>query len=511
MLLFLLKANIALTLFYLAYHFGLRRLTFYTLNRIFLLMGIVVAAVCPFIDPDTLFRQHQSLQGVAYVIDLNALNQRPATPFINILLFNIFWAGVVLMSIRLLFQLISLWRLHRATRKGTINEQQVRISEKSLQPFSFLRFIYINPSLHTPAELSSIMQHEQVHVKQWHTVDVLLGELNKIFYWFNPGAWLMSIAIRENLEFITDRYMLRQGTDVKAYQYSLIKVSGVPYATAIANNFNFSHLKQRIMMMNKKQSSKYNLVRYFVLGAIVLIVLVSLNYSRAASTEAKKALVIVSENKDTTIKVPIRVVYRTVNAADTILPARSVDTVLATVSVDTVPPPPPPPSPKEPKIVPDPAPAPAPAPAPVIVPDRAGKPVPPPPPPPPQLPPPPPPGVPGKAVTTIVTDQRGSGSKTTTFTTSTDVKTENDNITTTTTGIRVRTAQFTGSPITVSFRTLTDSCKPIIVVNGKVTTSVGLSGLKPDTIKSVTVLKGESAIKLYGSGAVNGVVEVTTK
>lgn len=289
MLIYLLKANIALVLFYLAYHFGLRRLTFYTLNRFFLLGGIICAAVCPFIDPSLFIQQHQPLNVVAesYIPDLAAFQARQSVPFINVLVEYIFWTGVVVMSIRLVIQLLSLWRLHRHT-KATFSQddQQLRIMEKQVNPFSFLRNIYINPSLHSPEEFISIIRHEQVHVQQWHTLDVLMGELNKIFYWFNPGAWLMSVAIRENLEFITDRSILRQGMDAKAYQYSLIKVSGIPYATAIANNFNFSHLKQRIMMMNKKRSSRYQLLRYVVLGAMMGIAVLSLNFTKAiANTE----------------------------------------------------------------------------------------------------------------------------------------------------------------------------------------------------------------------------------
>ncbi|WP_343690186.1 M56 family metallopeptidase [Chitinophaga sp.] len=335
MLLFLLKANIALTLFYLAYRFGLRRLTFYTLNRAFLLLAIICAAVCPFINPEMIFRHNRPFTGAAmgYVIHFNDLRQ-PATPWINVVLIYIFWTGVIVMAIRLLLQLSSLWVLHRKTSADKLFDQEIRVTDQSLQPFSFLNNIYINPGMHSPAELSAIMQHEQVHVKQWHTLDVLLGEVNKIFYWFNPGAWLISIAIRENLEFITDRYMLRQGTDIKAYQYSLLKVSGIPYATAIANNFNFSHLKQRIMMMNKKRSSKYNLVRYFVLGSIMIITLVSLNYTRAAITiTVKKAL-----------------------RADTSVTPPSADPLYKVVpDGKETPPPPPPPVPDEPlvKAVPD--------------------------------------------------------------------------------------------------------------------------------------------------------------
>src|SRR5687768_3834516 len=107
MLIYLLKANIALTLFYLAYRFGLRRLTFYTLNRFFLLAGIVFSALCPFIDASILFRQHEPLNNAVgtYVPDLAALNARPATPLINVVLLYVFWTGVIVMAIRFMIQL----------------------------------------------------------------------------------------------------------------------------------------------------------------------------------------------------------------------------------------------------------------------------------------------------------------------------------------------------------------------------------------------------------------------
>lgn len=284
LLIYLLKANIALTLFFLAYRWGLRRLTFYVLNRFFLLTGIVCSSVFPLVNVNDLLQRHQEIgEVVAYVPDLSALQAQPDPGFtVWHLLVYIFWAGVAVMTIRFIVQLFALWRIHRKSQPGTLQQHPVKLLGSRINPFSFFRHIYINPSLHQPSELDAILRHELVHVKEWHTVDVLTAELNNIFYWFNPGAWLMKTAIRENLEFITDRRMLQQGADPKAYQYNLIKVSGIPYATAIANNFNFSHLKNRIKMMNQKRSAKYNLLRYLVLGCVVVIALLSLNFSRAA-------------------------------------------------------------------------------------------------------------------------------------------------------------------------------------------------------------------------------------
>jgi TonB-dependent SusC/RagA subfamily outer membrane receptor len=285
MLIYLLKANIALTMFFLAYRFGLRRLTFYTLNRIFLLTGIAFSSLYPFISIDTFMNKHEVIAGkvMTYVPDFTAWQAAAPAFTIRTALVYIFWAGVSVMAIRFCIQLFSLWKIHRKSQPGKLHDIAVQLLQQPVNPFSFFRHIYINPSLHQPEDLPAILHHEKVHVRQWHTADALLGEINHIFYWFNPGAWLMKTAIRENLEFITDRYLLQQGVDKTSYQYNLIKVSGIPYATAIANNFNFSHLKKRIIMMNSKRSSRYQLLRYGVLGILVGALVLSLNYTKAST------------------------------------------------------------------------------------------------------------------------------------------------------------------------------------------------------------------------------------
>jgi hypothetical protein len=119
-------------------------------------------------------------------------------------------------------------------------------------------------------------------VTEWHTLDILLAEISVIFYWFNPGVWLMKKAVRENIEFITDRKILQKGMDSKAYQYSLLNVSVAATASAgITNHFNFSTLKKRIKMMNTKRSSNVTLTRYAFLLPTVLICLFVFSVSKA--------------------------------------------------------------------------------------------------------------------------------------------------------------------------------------------------------------------------------------
>jgi TonB-dependent SusC/RagA subfamily outer membrane receptor len=449
LLIYLLKANIALTLFYLAYRLGLRRLTFYVLNRFFLLTGIVCASVFPLIDVNALLQRHQQIVTVVeYVPDLSALQaQAPAGITIWHLLVYIFWTGVTVMGIRFLMQLLSLWRIHHKAHTIVIQQQPVKMLDRPLNPFSFFRNIYINPSLHPATELDAILQHEQVHVKEWHTIDVLVAELNNIFYWFNPGAWLMRTAIRENLEFITDRRMLQQGVDPKAYQYNLVKVSGIPYATAIANNFNFSHLKNRIKMMNRKRSAKYNILRYLVLGSVVVIALLSLNFSRAAFNH--KHLTLVTDTVPAPPVAPVEPVAHIMPPTPT-APIAPPTPVAAVSPVGGVTPPTPPPAPVA-------TPQPVSAPTPV----------------------PPPPPLPKHVPRAIPAPQPLP---------------EIDTV-----------------PPAVDVLVSPNNFKGLVFVDGVKSPGGIPASLKPDDIVTMNVLKGESALATYGEAGSNGVILITTK
>lgn len=280
LIVYLLKVNAALCLFYLAYRFALRPLTFYYLNRFFLVFGIVFSTLYPLVDVSALFASHTVIRQrlITFVPDwhavLPAVQHQVATVDYWGVPIMLFWLGVILMAFRLAVQFMSLYRIHQRSVKDNHLGESFRSVKSDVNPFSFWQDIYLNPDKHTDAELRSIIQHEQVHVKQWHTLDVILAELSVVFYWFNPGVWFMKQAVKENLEFITDREILRSGVDEKAYQYSLVRVSALKPGAAIVNNFNFLTIKKRIMMMNKKRSSRANLTRYVVLPLIMLLTLV---------------------------------------------------------------------------------------------------------------------------------------------------------------------------------------------------------------------------------------------
>jgi Ca-activated chloride channel family protein len=53
--------------------------------------------------------------------------------------------------------------------------------------------------------------------------------------------------------------------------------------------------------------------------------------------------------------------------------------------------------------------------------------------------------------------------------------------------------------------------KPLIVIDGVITTDLDMHKISPDNIQSMNVLKGEKATTKYAEKGANGVIEITTK
>lgn len=270
----LLKINLVLILFSASYYLLLRRLTFYSLNRIFLIFGITFSSAYPFINLTHLFANQSPVPAFIPLFNQNVKQfiQQDSVSMFWQLITLLFYAGVLLMALRLLIQFISLRRMHQKSVPSRLQNFAVRILNEEVSPFSFWQTIYINPALHQAQDLKNILEHEKVHVEEWHTLDIILAEICVVFYWFNPGVWLMKRAVRENIEFITDAKILKKGINKKAYQYSLLDVGNLKPSVAIVNNFSLSDLRKRIMMMNTKQSSKVNLSRYLLILPVLLCI-----------------------------------------------------------------------------------------------------------------------------------------------------------------------------------------------------------------------------------------------
>ena len=279
---YMIKITAGYAVVYLFYRLVLSKLTTYKSNRFYLLFANLFAFIIPFLRLDY-FLAPQTINASALINSLPALNVNAITneyipaessntlPVVSITLFI---SGIAVCFLHFAIQIISFRKITSgASLIQATNSIRLFHLDMDIMPFSFGRNIYLNRNRHAQTELNNIIQHEAVHVQQHHTVDVVIAEIICMLNWYNPFVWLMKKAIKQNLEFLADDAVLKNGADKKSYQYLLLKVTGYSPLT-IASSFKLSSIKQRIYMMNKTRTSQKHLLKLlFVLPLIAFMML----------------------------------------------------------------------------------------------------------------------------------------------------------------------------------------------------------------------------------------------
>lgn len=283
---YLAKVNGALLLFYLLYIAVFRRDTFIRLRRSYLLSAVLFSLLYPLFTVDALgglFTIFQSRQPVEAAIELGEptalLLESDAFEFTvpwKFIAQSMLLLGSLFFAFRLIMQVVSIVRIRRRCREEVIAGHKILNASHEITPFSFFKWIIVNRDAHSEEELQQILIHENTHVRQWHSADVLLGELLSVFFWWNPTIWLLKREIAINLEYLADNDVLQHGVNSREYQYHLLKMTYHETAVPLSNHFNVSQLKQRITMMNKTQSPAVKLAKYLTVIPLVLL-LITLN------------------------------------------------------------------------------------------------------------------------------------------------------------------------------------------------------------------------------------------
>lgn len=282
MAIYFIKINVALVLLYGFYRLTVSRDTFFGLRRLTLWLIYAVALMVPALNLEYWVRDTPTMASMANVYAdtfypvVVVKAQAPSITWIDMLL-GIYWAGVVVLSLRLVWQLFSIIRLAVISRKQEVEGITVHLLKGEGSPFSFFRWVFMYPSTLEGKQLHEVMVHECTHVSGLHSLDTLFSELFSIACWFNPFVWLMKQEVRMNLEYLADESVLSDGNARKSYQYHLL---GLAYrqpneSTKIANNFNLLPLKKRIKMMNKRRTSEIGKAKYLLFaplaGALLMV------------------------------------------------------------------------------------------------------------------------------------------------------------------------------------------------------------------------------------------------
>ncbi len=282
-LLYVLKSAGILSLFYLVYNIVLQKDINFRANRHFLIMGIIAAIFLPFITFNyTTYIETTPLDDAGFVLidqPIQQITVSGGTSPIDWLLIaaTIYSIGFLIMLIKITVQLVSLYKListNKKTKKGRFTFIEI---DNAIAPFSFFNYIVYNPELHNHRELEMILAHEQIHARQWHSLDILLVHITRALQWLSPFSWLYKKSIETNLEYIADNETIQQVESKKEYQLALVRASSSLPVPALTNNFYQSFIKKRIIMLNKSESKTKKNWKLLIILPLLAIFLFSFN------------------------------------------------------------------------------------------------------------------------------------------------------------------------------------------------------------------------------------------
>ncbi|WP_455063948.1 TonB family protein [Prevotella fusca] len=295
MIMYFLKLNISLILLFCFYKLMFSSDTFFSWRRATLIGMYFIAMLIPGFDCSDWVNNHPGMASMAsdyasiILPAVSVTSEKGAVVDWEIVALAIYCMVVSVLLLCFSWQLVSIIRLRNKCQIGYVNGTEVYLLEGNENPFSFFRWIFLNPEKHNRRELDEILMHEQAHCRQLHSIDVLFAELFVVFFWINPFVWLLKREVRLNLEYLADSNVLASGKDSKEYQYHLLGLTYRKNVATISNNFNVLPLKKRIKMMNKKKTKGLVKMKYALYIPLVAMLLVVSNIEMVARsvTEVK--------------------------------------------------------------------------------------------------------------------------------------------------------------------------------------------------------------------------------
>jgi len=213
---------------------------------------------------------------------------KPANNYLPGILLAIYLIGAVFMLVRFIKNLVY---ISRSVSKGTILQldgAKLILVDGDTTPHSFLKYIFINKADYNNGLIEpEIICHEQTHINQLHSLDVILIELFNAICWFNPLIPFYRKAIQLNHEFLADETVIKTYDNTPAYQYLVLTKYSRYSGLYVTSQFNYLSTKTRLLMMTRESSVVTEwLARLAVIPVVTIAFLIFCNKAIAAPKPA---------------------------------------------------------------------------------------------------------------------------------------------------------------------------------------------------------------------------------
>ena len=270
--LYLLKSTAILTALFVFYKLLLENTSLHHFKRFYLLGSILVSFLIPLIT----FTSYVEISPIYSIYadgnpQITNLETEVVHNYWPIVLWTIYGFGVLFFGLKFfknLFHITQQIRKNLKYRNGKFIN--VLLDEKVI-PHTFFKYIFLNKKQFEAGEIpAEVLLHEQAHVSQKHSFDVILIEIIIIIFWFHPLFYLLKRSIKLNHEFLADEAVIKNGFESSAYQKLLLAFSTSAShqntsTPSLAHSINYSSLKKRFKIMKTNTSRRTIIFRSFLI------------------------------------------------------------------------------------------------------------------------------------------------------------------------------------------------------------------------------------------------------
>ena len=285
-------------LFLLVFELFLKKETFFSYNRIYLLLSPVLAMLLPLlklpflqaaIPPESLVLLPevfigQNVEAVTAEAQASAASegiQALTWWFLVYAVGFLFSLGLFLRKFRFLKQLFSY--------QPVLHNREMRLVEvpRTKMACTFYNTIFLGSEL-SEKEREQILSHELVHLRQRHSLDLLFFEFLKIILWFNPLVYIYQARISACHEFLADQGVVRNLGKLDYFEQLLNSAFNTRDISFINQFFNQSLIKKRIVMLQKTKSGTASKLKFLIVLPLMLAMLVYVSCSEEPAVNPEK-------------------------------------------------------------------------------------------------------------------------------------------------------------------------------------------------------------------------------
>lgn len=286
------------TLFLAVYDLFLQKETFFKWNRIYLLATPILSFIIPFLKLES-FRKTVPQDYMVYLpeVVINPqvyVEENTSLEIIFAASTIIFYVGMGFFTVLFLVRLTKIVKLIHTSKSIKKDNYTLIVLDEKQAAFSFFNYIFINNHLLENQDLQ-IIQHELIHCKHKHTIDLLYFEFLKIVLWFNPLVYVYQKRITLLHEYISDAEVVKE-TDKKTYFNKLLaETFNVENISFINQFFKHSLIKKRIVMITKEKSQKMKQLKYLLIAPLLLVMLLLSSFEDKSKEVLEQVPLLINE------------------------------------------------------------------------------------------------------------------------------------------------------------------------------------------------------------------------